>query len=121
MRRALPLPMVELLLVLMTATMVHAQTVSLQELFGFDCTSTSCPDGKEPDALILASDGNLYGAAKYSNTATGVASLFNRHAWWRNPIPTQPSVRLFNPIANRAARCYWVELNSPTRAFLMVW
>jgi uncharacterized repeat protein (TIGR03803 family) len=71
MRRSLPLPLVSLLLVLITATTAHAQT--LQQLLAFACTSTSCPDGKEPDALILASDGNLYGVAEYSNTATGVA------------------------------------------------
>src|SRR5271169_4660170 len=58
---------------LTTAAPVHAQTPTLQDLFTFTCTSTSCPDGKEPDALILASDGNLYGVAEYSNTATGVA------------------------------------------------
>jgi len=62
-----------LLLALSVTTAAHAQTLTLQELFGFNCTSTSCPDGKEPDALILASDGNFYGAAEYSNTATGVA------------------------------------------------
>jgi uncharacterized repeat protein (TIGR03803 family) len=54
-------------------TTIHAQTPSLQELFGFNCTSGSCPDGKEPDAIILASDGILYGVAEYSNTATGGA------------------------------------------------
>src|SRR5580692_2582567 len=58
-----------------SAIAAQAQTVSLQELFGFSCPSiyTPCPDGKEPDALILASDGNFYGVAEYSNTATGGA------------------------------------------------
>jgi uncharacterized repeat protein (TIGR03803 family) len=56
-----------------SAFAIHAQTVSLQELYGFNCTTSGCSDGKEPDALILASDGNLYGVAEYSNTATGVA------------------------------------------------
>jgi uncharacterized repeat protein (TIGR03803 family) len=62
-----------LLIGLSFVPVARAQTVTLHELFGFNCTSTSCPDGKEPDALILASDGNLYGAAEYSNTATGGA------------------------------------------------
>jgi uncharacterized repeat protein (TIGR03803 family) len=62
-----------LLMGLSSATGSLAQNVSLQELFGFSCTSSSCPDGKEPDALILASDGSLYGVTEYSNTATGVA------------------------------------------------
>src|ERR1700722_5445526 len=57
-----------LLIGLSFVPVARAQTVTLHELFGFNCTSTSCPDGKEPDALILASDGNLYGAAEYSNT-----------------------------------------------------
>jgi uncharacterized repeat protein (TIGR03803 family) len=62
-----------LLMGLSSATGSLAQNVSLQELYGFSCTSSSCPDGKEPDALILASDGSLYGVTEYSNTATGVA------------------------------------------------
>jgi uncharacterized repeat protein (TIGR03803 family) len=62
-----------LLFGLSSAIATHAQTVSLQELYGFNCTSSSCPDGKEPDALILASDGNFYGVAEYSNAPTGVA------------------------------------------------
>ncbi len=73
MRRAFPLPVVSLLFILVTALAARAQAPSLQQLFAFACTSTSCPDGKEPDALILASDGNLYGVSEYSNTATGVA------------------------------------------------
>ena len=56
-------------------TAAHAQTLTLKELFGFSCPSpfTACPDGKEPNALILSSDGNFYGAAELSNTATGGA------------------------------------------------
>jgi|HubBroStandDraft_6_1064221.scaffolds.fasta_scaffold24081_3 uncharacterized repeat protein (TIGR03803 family) len=73
MQRTLKFLLVVPLFGLTTAALVHPQTPTLQELFGFNCTSTSCPDGKEPDALILASDGNLYGVAEYSNTATGVA------------------------------------------------
>jgi uncharacterized repeat protein (TIGR03803 family) len=73
MRRPLPLPVVSFLFIVVTAFAVHAQNPSLHQLFAFACTSTSCPDGKEPDALIVASDGNLYGVAEYSNTATGVA------------------------------------------------
>ena len=63
------------LLIAMAATAVNAQSPTLHELFGFSCPSpfTACPDGKEPDALIVASDGNLYGVAEYSNTATGGA------------------------------------------------
>lgn len=56
-----------------SAIAIHAQTVSLQELYGFNCTSSGCADGKEPDALIQASDGNFYGVAEYSTTATSVA------------------------------------------------
>ena len=50
-----------------------AQTPKLQQLFAFQCNTSGCADGKEPDALILASDGNLYGVAEYSTTPTGVA------------------------------------------------
>jgi len=64
-----------LLLCLCLVTAVHAQTLTLKELFGFSCPSpfTSCPDGKEPDALIFSSDGNFYGAAELSNPPTGGA------------------------------------------------
>jgi uncharacterized repeat protein (TIGR03803 family) len=64
-----------LLLVISLITAAHAQTLTLTELFGFSCPSpfTSCPDGKQPDALILASDGNFYGAAELTNPPTGGA------------------------------------------------
>jgi uncharacterized repeat protein (TIGR03803 family) len=74
MQRALKLLLVVPLFGLTIAPTVHAQTPTLQELFGFSCPSPflPCPDGKSPDALILASDGNFYGAAEYSNTPTGI-------------------------------------------------
>src|SRR5580704_17981725 len=72
MRRSLLMPVV-LLLILMTAATAYSQSPTLRQLFAFTCTSTSCPDGRQPDALILASDGNLYGVAQYSNTPTGMA------------------------------------------------
>jgi len=55
-----------LLLVLCLVTAAHAQTLTLTELYGFSCPSefANCPQGKQPDALILASDGNFYGAAQ---------------------------------------------------------
>jgi uncharacterized repeat protein (TIGR03803 family) len=55
---------------------INAQTPVLQQLFGFGCTSTSCADGKEPDALILASDGNLYGTAEYGGTNVNGGTIF---------------------------------------------
>ncbi len=61
------------LAVLCLGTAIHAQTVTLKELYGFACNSTSCPQGREPDALILASDGNFYGVTEATNTPTGVA------------------------------------------------
>lgn len=44
-------------------TAAHAQALSIHELFGFPCTSTSCPDGSQPTAIIQASDRNFYGLA----------------------------------------------------------
>src|SRR5215469_11290479 len=38
----------------------------IQELVGFQCTSTSCPYGSQPAAIIQASDGNFYGVAQAS-------------------------------------------------------
>jgi uncharacterized repeat protein (TIGR03803 family) len=65
-----------LLLASIVSATICAQTPSLQQLFAFNCTSTSCPDGKEPDALILASDGNLYGTAEYGGTNVNGGTIF---------------------------------------------
>jgi hypothetical protein len=46
-------------------TAAYGQT-SIQQLFAFQCTSTKCPDGEQPDAVIQASDGNFYGVAQAS-------------------------------------------------------
>lgn len=54
------------LLCLCLTSAAHAQTPSIHELFGFPCTSTSCPDGEQPDAIIQASDGQFYGVAQAS-------------------------------------------------------
>ena len=54
------------LLGLCLAAAIQAQPSSLQQLFGFPCTSTNCPDGSQPDAIIQASDGNFYGLAQSS-------------------------------------------------------
>src|SRR3974390_3168361 len=43
----------------------------IQELFGFPCSSTSCPYGAQPDAIIQASDGNFYGVAQASTPGGG--------------------------------------------------
>jgi uncharacterized repeat protein (TIGR03803 family) len=48
----------------------HAQTLS--QLYGFAC-SPYCTSGREPDALILSSDGNFYGVTEVSNTSNGGA------------------------------------------------
>ena len=63
---------------LVTAT--PASAVSLQELVGFLCTSTSCPYGQAPNAIIQASDGNFYGieqgsGAIFQMTPTGQLTL----------------------------------------------
>lgn len=69
MAHRLLLSMASLLMISIGSTAVHAQT--LQQLLAFNCSS-GCPDGRSPDALILASDGNLYGVAQYSTGTTGV-------------------------------------------------
>ncbi len=66
-------PALRLLPVVLAVTSGFAQTPTLQQLVAFQCNTSGCADGKEPDALILASDGNLYGVAEYSTTPTGVA------------------------------------------------
>jgi uncharacterized repeat protein (TIGR03803 family) len=71
MRRILAVLAVPALLLSMPKTTVFAQTPTLQQLFAFNCSS-GCPDGRSPDALILASDGNLYGLAQYSTGTSGV-------------------------------------------------
>jgi len=70
MRRFFTLQVISVLLIGMAATAIHAQTPTLQQLFAFNC-GTSCLDGRAPDALILASDGNLYGTAEYSTGGGG--------------------------------------------------
>jgi uncharacterized repeat protein (TIGR03803 family) len=47
-------------------TTTPAFTSGIQELVGFPCTSTHCPDGAQPAAIIQASDSNFYGVAEAS-------------------------------------------------------
>lgn len=54
------------LLGLWMVTAVQAQPFNFQDLFAFPCTSTSCRDGSQPDAIIQASDGNFYGLGQGS-------------------------------------------------------
>ena len=73
MPRRFVLLLISLLVTPIIPAAVQAQSPTLQQLFAFNCTTSGCADGRAPDALILASDGNLYGVAEYSNTPTGVA------------------------------------------------
>jgi len=43
---------------------------NITQLFGFPCSGSACPDGANPVALIQASDGNLYGAAPFTQIGT---------------------------------------------------
>jgi len=67
-----------LLLGLSLATALHAQTLTISELFGFSCPNSLCPDGSQPTALIQASDGNFYGVDSqtvYKITAAGQVTV----------------------------------------------
>ena len=67
-----------LLLSLPLATVGHAQTFTISELFGFSCPNSLCPDGSAPTALIQASDGNFYGVDQetvYKITAAGQVTV----------------------------------------------
>lgn len=65
-----------LLMGLCLAAAAHAQT-SIHELYGFTCgpmtTGYFCPQGAEPDAIIQASDGKLYGVTATSYAAHGTS------------------------------------------------
>lgn len=54
------------LLGLWMVTAVQAQPFNFQDLFAFPCTSTSCRDGSQRDAIIQASDGNFCGLGQGS-------------------------------------------------------
>src|SRR5579859_5726673 len=60
-----------LLLGLSPTIAAHAQTESINQLFAFTCFGGSnndkCPQGARPDAIIQASDGNIYGAAEVTD------------------------------------------------------
>jgi hypothetical protein len=60
-----------LALILCLATTTPAFTSGIQELVGFPWTSTSCPYGSQPAAIIQASDGNFYGVAQASTPGGG--------------------------------------------------
>ena len=67
-----------LLLGLSLATALHAQTLTISELFGFSCPNSLCPDGSQPSVLIQASDGNFYGVddeTVYKITAAGQVTV----------------------------------------------
>jgi hypothetical protein len=50
------------------ASVGHAQTGAIVQLFSFPCSAETgnCPSGTWPDVLIQASDGNFYGTAELS-------------------------------------------------------
>ena len=60
----LVLSLVILSLGLSFVTAAHASGLQPVPLFTFSCQGQSCPQGTGPQALIQASDGNFYGAAK---------------------------------------------------------
>lgn len=55
-----------LVLAVCLVTAAPAFASGIQELVGFSCTSTRCPYGDQPAAIIQASDGNFYGVAQAS-------------------------------------------------------
>ena len=50
-----------LLFGLFVVNAMYAQTLTINELYGFACPSGICPEGAGPGPLIQASDGNFYG------------------------------------------------------------
>ena len=63
-------------------TAVSAQPSGIQEVFGFPCSSSGpgavCPEGSAPDALIHASDGNIYGVSRGPNVYAGTGGTIFR-------------------------------------------
>jgi hypothetical protein len=76
------------------AGMIPAQTLTISELFGFQCPNGLCPDGLQPSVLIQALDGNFYGVTGgsggiYKITAAGqVTELYT--------FPQDPKTGLYD-------------------------
>lgn len=60
------------------ASVGHAQTGAIVQLFSFPCSSQTgnCLSGTLPDVLIQASDGNFYGAAEVSGELPQGGTIF---------------------------------------------
>jgi hypothetical protein len=62
------------LLGLCLATVAHAQSLTLNQIFAFTCQTglnDTCPDGARPSTLLQASDGNFYGITETSLDSHG--------------------------------------------------
>jgi uncharacterized repeat protein (TIGR03803 family) len=55
------LPLLGLFFGLFPINATYAQTPTINELYGFACPNSVCPEGAGPGPLIQASDGNFYG------------------------------------------------------------
>jgi uncharacterized repeat protein (TIGR03803 family) len=52
-----------------------APTGSSTSLYSF-CLQTGCPDGNDPQSLILGTDGNFYGTTAYGGANNGTGTIF---------------------------------------------